>query len=106
MTLKNRILELTPNEEKELDIAIKELIKEFETHQGAKADFNNLIKSKKVTMRILCKLSEWCNTDSPKYNNGKKYALRISEILFGDRIPKLDGHEIILEDDIIKIGLN
>lgn len=106
MALKNRILELTTNEEKELGIAIKEFIKEFETHQRAKDDFNNLTKSKKLTMRILCKLSEWCNTDSPKYNNGKKYAIRISDILFGERIPKLDGYEIILEDNIIKIGLN
>lgn len=107
MSLENRINNLNETEISEL----RQLIQDFldvvkfssDGQQSAKMDFETLLVSKKVTMRIICKLSEWCNTDGARYSKGKKLAIEISRILFGELVPKLDSYEIRIENGTINI---
>ncbi|MDO9097012.1 MAG: hypothetical protein Q7U60_02670, partial [Candidatus Methanoperedens sp.] len=94
MVLRSRIMEISPNEMKDLNVYIQEFIQLFPSHPSTQADFINLETSKKATVRILCKLSEWCNAKRPRDQQGKDLAANISKILFGEIIPKLDGYEL------------
>ena len=101
MMLKNRINELTESEEGRLQVMVDDLVQEFQSpgqHVNATA-FEDLLISRNITLRILCKLSEWCNTSD---NRPRKTSAReISMILFGEIVPKLDSRPITISDDKI-----
>lgn len=91
---------------------LNKLIAEFETcfqsesQRFVRADFDDIATSGKITMRVLCKLSEWCNY--PEHGSKKKcrnLAIDISKILFGDKLPKLHSYSFIIEDEKIIIDL-
>lgn len=106
MSLENRINNLNGTEISELQQLILDFLKvvkfDSDGQQSAKMDFETLLDSKKVTMRIICKLSEWCNTDNTR-QKGKDIAIEISKILFGEMVPKLDGYEIKIENGTISM---
>lgn len=105
MMLKNRINELTDAEKNQLRNLIDELVQEFNSKSqidNATA-FKELLISKNITLRILCKLSEWCNTSDNKPR--KKPAIKISMILFGEIVPKLDSRTITISDDKIEFNI-
>jgi hypothetical protein len=105
MTLINRINELNAEEIIELDNLINDFTDKFSSNSqsSTRIDFQSLLTSKRITMRILCKLSEWCNVDAPQYRSGKELASRISTILFGTIVPKIDSYEILIDNDKISI---
>lgn len=107
MALKNRINELSEAEKSELEQLIQDFLEvaKFSSggQKGAKRDFETLLHSRKITMRILCKLSEWCNTDGVRYLEGRNLAIEISKILFGEIVPKLDSFEIMIDSGRIGI---
>jgi hypothetical protein len=106
MALQNRINDLDSSEESVLQQSIQDFLSvvkfSSDGQQNARIDFETLLHSKKITMRILCKLSEWCHTDHTR-SEGKSLAIEISKILFGSVVPELDGHEIKIEDGKISI---
>ncbi|MCZ7400237.1 MAG: hypothetical protein O8C62_11300 [Candidatus Methanoperedens sp.] len=101
-------MEIGSTEMQVLDKYIQDFIPLFPSHPKTQDDFKNLKTTKKVTVRILCKLSEWCNTD-PSRQKGMDIAKKISQILFEGIIPKLDGYklkelcEIKTENNILQI---
>lgn len=101
MMQKNRINELTESEEGRLQAMVDDLVQEFQS-QGQLVNttaFRELLVYRNITLRILCKLSEWCNTSDNKTR--KKPAREISMILFGEIVPKLDGRPITISDEKI-----
>ena len=105
MMLNNRINQLTQSEENRLQFLVNDLVQEFQSpgQFDNKSAFQELLKSMKITLRILCKLSEWCNTSDNKPR--KKPAREISMILFGEIVPKLDDHAITILDDKIEFNI-
>lgn len=105
MILINRINELNTEEIDELNKLINDFVDKFSSNSqsSTRIDFQSLLTSKRITMRILCKLSEWCNVDAAPYKSGKELAIKISTILFGTIVPKIDSYEILIEKNKISI---
>lgn len=103
--LRNRINELTEPEEVRLQALIDDLVQEFQSQRQLvnAIAFRELLISRNITLRILCKLSEWCNTSDNR--PGKKPAREISKILFGEIVPKLDGRPITILDNKIEFNI-
>ncbi|VVB96953.1 Uncharacterised protein [uncultured archaeon] len=99
---------LDDNAKSELNKLIPEFETCFQSHSQrfVRSDFDDITTSGKITMRVLCKLSEWCNY--PEDGNRQKYrnlAINISKILFGDILPKLHSYLFVIEDGKIIINL-
>lgn len=105
MMLKNRINKLTESEEGRLQVLVDDLVQEFQSpgQLDNKTAFGELLISRNITLRILCKLSEWCNTSDNKPR--KKPAREISMILFGEIVPKLDDRPITILYDKIEFDI-
>lgn len=104
MILDNRINVLTVAEEDRLRELIEVFVTQFGSQQNNVLAFRNLLTTREITLRIICKLSEWCSAP-PSKNEGKQQAIEISKILFDGIIPKLDDYkpEILNDKIVIKI---
>lgn len=102
-----KIKELGNTEIDELNELIPVFVEEFLSANQIRVrnDFESITNSKIITMRVLCKLSEWCNGDDPGRRAGRDLAIQISKILFGDKIPELDSYTFKIDDGKIIINL-
>ena len=91
---------------------LNNLIPQFEdafvsdNQRFVRADFDKITTSGELTMRVLCKLSEWCNypADGPR-RKYKELANQISTILFGEKLPKLHSYHFVINDGKLIINL-
>jgi len=78
---------------------LKELINELRQHKTAEKSLCNklddwLIKQERISFKTITEaiiqLSRWCNTVGIGYEGRKSTAIKISELLFNKKLPRLD----------------
>jgi len=78
---------------------LKELINDLREHKTAEKSLCNkldgwLIKKERISFKtiteVIIQLSRWCNTVGIGYEGRKSTAIKISELLFNKKLPRLD----------------